>query len=180
MADGRTRQLADLRVGDKIVGTREDGKYRRFVETEVLAKWSSIKPAWEVQLEDGTKLLASGDHRFLSDRGWKHVVGAEWGPTQRPHLTENNRLLGPGGCVEPPVEDFDYKRGYLTGMVRGDGTLGSYRYARPNGRRVDDVTNFVWLSRTTRRLTVPSGTCSIWQSSPNASSSLRRRQPTGR
>ncbi len=133
MGDGRTRQLADLIVGDKIVGTREDGRYRRFVETEVLAKWSSIKPAWEVELEDGTKLLASGDHRFLSDRGWKHVVGTEWGPMQRPHLTENNRLLGPGGCVKAPVEDFDYKRGYLTGMIRGDGTLGSYRYARPSG-----------------------------------------------
>ncbi|HEY7932790.1 MAG TPA: hypothetical protein VID48_03105 [Solirubrobacteraceae bacterium] len=133
MGDGRTRQLAELRVGDKIVGTREDGRYRRFVETEVLAKWSSIKPAWEVQLEDGTKLHASGDHRFLSDRGWKHVLGTESGRMQRPHLTENNRLLGPGGCVKAPVEDFDYKRGYLTGMIRGDGTLGSYRYTRPNG-----------------------------------------------
>ena len=55
--------------------------------TQVLAKWSSVKPAYAVTLEDGTELVASGDHRFLSDRGWKHVTGAEHGPRQRPHLT---------------------------------------------------------------------------------------------
>src|SRR5579871_108475 len=85
MADGRNRKLEDLAIGDRIIGTLQEGTYRRFVETEVLAKWSSIKPAWEVELEDGTKLIASGDHRFLSNRGWKHVQGAEWGPAQRPH-----------------------------------------------------------------------------------------------
>jgi DNA repair photolyase len=133
MADGRNRKLEDLAVGDRIVGTLREGRYRRFVETEVLAKWSSIKPAWQVELSDGTKLIASGDHRFLSDRGWKHVEGAECGPLQRAHLTENNTLLGPGGCVKPPDEDFDYKRGYLTGMIRGDGTLGEYPQVRRNG-----------------------------------------------
>ncbi len=133
MADGRARKLQDLRVGDLVVGTRREGTYRRFVETEVLAKWSSIKPAWQVELDDGTKLIASGDHRFLSGRGWKHVAGSERGRLQRPHLTEDSRLLGPGGCVEPPGEDRDYKRGYLTGVVRGDGLLRSYGYRRSRG-----------------------------------------------
>lgn len=137
MADGRNRKLEDLAVGDRIVGTRREGRYRRFVETEVLAKWSSIKPAWQVELADGTKLITSGEHRFLSDRGWKHVEGAEWGPLQRSHITEGNTLLGPGGSVEPPLKDDDYRRGYLTGMIRGDGTLGTYRYTRP--RRSSDV-----------------------------------------
>ena len=141
MADGRNRKLEDLAVGDRIVGTRREGKYRRFVETEVLDKWSSIKPAWEVELEDGTKLIASGDHRFLSNRGWKHVEGAEYGPLQRPHLTKSNTLLGPGGCAAAPTEDRDYKRGYLTGMIRGDGTLGAYEYERP-GRRSNAVYRF--------------------------------------
>ena len=141
MADGRNRKLEDLAVGDAIVGTRREGRYRRFVETEVLAKWSSIKPAWEVALADGTKLIASRDHRFLSDRGWKHVEGAECGTMQRPFLTENNRLIGPGGHVEAPLHDRDYRRGYLTGMIRGDGTLGGYEYPRP-GRARGDVHRF--------------------------------------
>jgi DNA repair photolyase len=97
MADGRTRAIAELQVGDRIYGTRREGSYRRFVATEVLDKWSSIKPAYAVELEDSTRLIASEDHRFLTARGWKHVTGREWGPLQRPHLTLGARLLGPGG-----------------------------------------------------------------------------------
>jgi DNA repair photolyase len=133
MGDGRTRPIADLRVGDVIYGTNPEGAYRRFVQTQVLARWSSVKPAVALTLEDGTRIISSGDHRFLSDRGWKHVTGAESGPLQRPHLTRNNRLLGPGGCVAPPVEDDQYRRGYLTGMIRGDAHVGTHSYTRASG-----------------------------------------------
>jgi DNA repair photolyase len=135
IADGRTKKIADLEVGDSIYGTVREGAYRRFVTTEVLNKWSSIKPAYAVVLEDGTELIASEDHRFLTRRGWKHVIGAECGPLQRPHLTVNSKLLGPGGCAHGPVVDADYRRGYLCGLIRGDGHLGSYVYVRPGGRR---------------------------------------------
>ena len=57
-------------------GTEVRGRYRRYVTTEVLAHWSTIKPAYRVTLEDGTELIASGDHRFLTNRGWKYVTGA--------------------------------------------------------------------------------------------------------
>jgi len=129
MADGRTRSMADVEVGDEIYGTVRRGAYRRFTRTRVLDKWSSIKRAYAVTLEDGTRLIASDEHRFLTSRGWKHVCGAECGPLQRPHLTLNSKLLGTGGCVAPPVADVDYRRGYLCGLIRGDGNLGSYRYA---------------------------------------------------
>ncbi len=88
--------------------------------TEVLAHWSTVKPAYRVTLEDGTKLITSGDHRFLTQRGWKHVTGAEQGPDQRPFLTTNNKLMGFGGFAEPPKESVAYRRGYLCGMIRGD------------------------------------------------------------
>ena len=96
MADGRTRRIADLSAGDSIVGTVRAGKYRRFAITQVLDKWSSIKPAYAVALDDGTELIASEDHRFLSGRGWKHVIGTKRGRLQRPHLTVGSKLLGPG------------------------------------------------------------------------------------
>ncbi len=141
MSDGRNRRLADLAIGDWIYGTVREGAYRRFTPTQVLDKWSSIKPAYSVALEDGNRLIASADHRFLTRRGWKHVTGAESGPMQRPHLTCGSRLLGPGGCVAPPLVDADYRRGYLCGMVRGDAHLGSYTYERP-GRARGDVHGF--------------------------------------
>ncbi len=141
MADGRTKRIADLEVGDSIYGTVREGAYRRFVATEVLDKWSSIKPAYATVLEDGTELISSEDHRFLTGRGWKHAIGAERGPLQRPHLTANSKLLGPGGCVDAPVLDADYRRGYLCGVIRGDGHVGSYLYERP-GRTTGAVHRF--------------------------------------
>ena len=69
MADGRCAELRDVQPGDLIYGTVQAGTYRRLVVTHVLDKWSSIKPAFEIELEDGTKLIASGEHRFLSARG---------------------------------------------------------------------------------------------------------------
>ena len=101
MADGRTKHLADLRVGDQIVGTAREGAYRRYVPTEVLAHWKTLKPAYRVTLEDGTQLVASGDHRFLTDRGWKHVTGTTSGQGQRPYLTTNNKLMGIGDFGQP-------------------------------------------------------------------------------
>jgi DNA repair photolyase len=128
MANGTTKPLADVRVGDLIYGTVRDGYYRRYAITEVLAHWSTVKPGYRITLEDGTKLVASGDHRFLTERGWKHVTGTEQGPDQRPFLTTNNQLMGFGGFAEGPTESAAYRRGYLCGMVRGDGTLRSGRY----------------------------------------------------
>jgi DNA repair photolyase len=128
MADGRPRPLRDLQVGDEIYGTVRDGSYRRYTKTQVLAHWETRKEAYRITIEDGTELIASGDHRFLSDRGWKHVTGSEWGRRRRPHLTVNNKLMGTGRFATGPADSSEYRRGYLTGIIRGDATVGSYDY----------------------------------------------------
>jgi DNA repair photolyase len=133
MGDGRTRPIAQLQVGDMVYGTIRDGIFRRYVRTPVLAHWMTRKPAFRIELEDGTKLTASGDHRFLSDRGWKHVVGCEQGRARRPHLTLANKLIGTGSFGSPPLVDEDYRRGYVCGMVRGDAHLSSRAFMRPTG-----------------------------------------------
>jgi DNA repair photolyase len=135
MADGRTKPLAEVAVGDAIYGTAKQGFYRRYALTTVLAHWSTVKPAYRVILEDGTQLVCSGEHRFLTERGWKHVTGTESGPLQRPFLTINNKLMGVGGFAEPPKETAAYRQGYLCGMIRGDGSIGHYSYPerRPGG-----------------------------------------------
>ncbi|MGH2868842.1 MAG: LAGLIDADG family homing endonuclease [Solirubrobacteraceae bacterium] len=133
MADGTTKPIAELQPGQLIYGTVAEGAYRRLRLTCVLDKWSSIKPAYSVELDDGTELIASEDHRFLTRRGWKHVLGTECGRGRRPHLTVGSKLLGTGGFVAGPPEDDGYKTGYLCGMIRGDAWLGSVAYTRADG-----------------------------------------------
>jgi DNA repair photolyase len=130
MADGRTKPLADVRAGDAVYGTVFDGKYRRYMITEVLDHWSTMRPAYRVTLEDGTELVASGDHRFLTRRGWKHVTGSEHGRDRRPHLTVNDKLMGTGKFASQPDHGPEYRRGHICGMIRGDGYLGSFIDAR--------------------------------------------------
>ncbi|HKF83906.1 MAG TPA: radical SAM protein [Solirubrobacterales bacterium] len=130
MGDGRTKRLAEIRVGDEIYGTVRRGNHRRYVKTLVEAHWSTRKEAYRVVLEDGTELIASGDHRFLTNRGWKYVTGAGHGWGQRPFLTTRNEMLGLGSFGPSLDVSEDYRLGYLCGMIRGDGHVGSYSYGR--------------------------------------------------
>lgn len=133
MADGSAREIAEIRVGDRIYGTARQGRYRRYVKTKVLAHWSVIKRAYRITLEDGTELIAGGDHRFLSERGWKFVADNPSG-VSRAHLTTGNKLIGTGGFAPPPSQNEEYRAGYLCGVIRGDGTVGEYLQFRENGR----------------------------------------------
>ncbi|MBN0039954.1 Rv2578c family radical SAM protein [Cellulosimicrobium cellulans] len=96
LADGSQRPIGELRVGDEIVGTAPHGAYRRYVRTRVLDRWTTRKRAYRVTLADGTRLVASGDHRFLTERGWRHVVG---GAGHRAHLALGDVLVGPGAAA---------------------------------------------------------------------------------
>lgn len=139
MADGRHKPLKQLHIGDKIIGTSREGAYRRYIETTVEAHWRTYKPAYRIELADGTSLIASGDHRFLTERGWKFVRGRMAGPGQRPYLTLNNKLMGVGQFSFPPRITPDYRSGYLCGIIKGDAHIGRYSYPRPDrggGRNV--------------------------------------------
>ena len=132
LGDSRTRRLADLRKGDEVMGTVLRGKYRYYERTVVSDHWTTLKLAYRITLSDGTTLVASGDHRFLTERGWKHVTPCVR-PHQRPHLTPNNWLIGTGAYAAGPAETESYRRGYLSGMIRGDGMIRAGQYRRPDG-----------------------------------------------
>lgn len=133
MSDGRTKPLKEVTVGDAVVGTRRDGGYRRYTSATVGAVWPTRKRAYRIRLSDGTEVIASADHRFLTERGWKFVQPSDNG--QRPYLTTNNRLIGfgTGGAGPSSVETDDFRAGYLCGMVRGDGMMLRRDYRRSGG-----------------------------------------------
>jgi len=150
MADTRQKPLVDLQVGDRIVGTERSGHDRRLVETTVIDHWRSLRPAFRVTLSDGTTVVASGDHRFLTWRGWKHVTGSTSGADRRPHLTTNDTVLrlapcpivvghalkgakrASVTCIEPLGVDlpmYDITTG--TGDFIANGMVSHNCYARP-------------------------------------------------
>ncbi|WP_345027862.1 hypothetical protein [Kutzneria kofuensis] len=137
LADGSTKPLARLEVGDDIVGTQAVGGERRYVRTKVLAHWRTTKRAYRITLDDGTEMVASGDHRFLAADGWRHVTG-----TMRPHLTVGTELVGTGKFALPPEETENYQRGYLCGMVQGGGTHG-FRVALAGAEGIDRTERYL-------------------------------------
>jgi DNA repair photolyase len=103
MADGATGPLEDVGVGDRICGTVREGDERALVVTEVLAHWSTIKPAFRVTLDDGTALVSSGDHRFLTDRGWAYVAPGPGVGRAPPRLEVGSVLTGISRAHESPA-----------------------------------------------------------------------------
>jgi hypothetical protein len=170
MADGATRPLSQLQVGDAVMGTMGAGPHRRYVPTTVLDHWSTSKLAFRVTLADGTRLVSSGDHRFLTARGWRYVRPAE---SWQAALAIGDVLCGVGHFAEPPKESPDYRAGFLAvtppalRAAPGRATRGSAR--TPTSR----------TSRCTRRCAGPScrpavGIAAFWpaRSAPPA-------RPTG-
>ena len=155
MADGTSRPLGELTVGDRIYGTLRDRHGRHYVTTQVLAHWDTVKHAYRITLEDGRKLVTSGDHRFLTSEGWRYVTS---GGTGRLHLAPGSLLVAvdltvgrrqPGGPDEAAprlavasIEDlalempmYDITTG--TGDFIADGVVSHNCFARPTHQYLD-------------------------------------------
>ena len=144
MADGTTKAIKDIEVGDEVVGIFDTGENNRawnnrITVTTVLAKVVSQKEAYKITLEDCNVVICSADHRWLTDRGWKYTVGSMSGDARRPYLTINNSMRKLSGATLTPELTSDYRAGYLAGMISGDANLAVYDYSdrkRPSGKTV--------------------------------------------
>lgn len=137
MADGTTRPISDIREGDMVVGTAKGVRFRKLEATKVIKHWPTVKQGFEITLEDGREIVASADHQFFSRRGWRYVLADA--SAGRKGLTGKSELLGFGPTGVPWSETDAYRKGYLSGLIRGDGTIGRYR---SKGRA-----NFSWQFR---------------------------------
>ncbi|HEX2015547.1 MAG TPA: hypothetical protein VGN69_02550 [Solirubrobacteraceae bacterium] len=134
MADGGERPLSELQVGDAIFGTRLQSGRRRYVVGEVLDTWSETKAAVRVTLQDGTTLVASAGHRFLTGGGWRRVEAA--GGAQDDALSDDSVLAGPGRFA--PAE----RRQALGGQLVSAGQDLRVRSVQPLGHELElhDIT----------------------------------------
>lgn len=146
MSDGTSRPIRDVRIGDEVVGVlRIRGRQSHshiFVKTPVLNHWRVVRPAIEVTLENGTRIVCSGEHRWLTERGWKYTVGEMQGPGRRPYLTKSNFLRGLGYTVRTPEQSTEYRKGYLAAVIRGDALLHHYDYSYQRRKRRDEQHHF--------------------------------------
>jgi DNA repair photolyase len=134
MADGTSKPIKDVMIGERIVGVShgesdQGSRDYRYVQAIILNKIETVKEAFEVVLENDNSVICSGDHRWLTDRGWKYTTGKMQGVDRRPYLTVNNFIRGVGSAYRTPPETEEYRKGYLAGIIRGDGLLAKYNYS---------------------------------------------------
>lgn len=117
--------IGDLRCGDRVVGIDEFPErpraQRKLRDAQVLAAWTTRKPALRLTFEDGSGVICSRDHRWLfKDFGkgggylWREASKLEPGSRIR-HL------------VDPWAEDRSWEGGYLAGFFNGEGCVSGYR-----------------------------------------------------
>jgi DNA repair photolyase len=131
LADGQTIPIRLVNVGDRILTV--DQTTKRICEATVTAKAKTFKPAYKIFTSGGSDVVCSDDHRWLTTRGWKFTTGDEQGKLRRAHLTDKSLIYTIGSSVDPFVVNDDYRRGYLSGIIRGDGVLGTYEYKARKG-----------------------------------------------
>lgn len=132
MYDGTVKPIKNIQIGDEIYGVESGETYKRFTKSVVLNRFSKVDKSYKITLSNGNSLICSGNHQWLSDRGWKYTTGKECGKDRRPFLTTNNSLMGFNSLYDIPDYPVseDYMKGYLRGVILGDANLKEYHYSR--------------------------------------------------
>jgi hypothetical protein len=127
-------RIDDLVAGDRLVAVDEhppgDGTQRRMRTAEVVAKWDSVSDAYRITFDDGSSIVCSGTHRWLSttpsDPGsyrWRSLYRPEGTPGPRRSIKVGDSIAF---MVDPWEEDSSREAGYLAGVYDGEGTAIGY------------------------------------------------------
>lgn len=123
LADFTEKPIKDIRAGDRIVGWSKTSRGNRsLVEAEVVAHLTRKSKLQRVHLSDGTSIVCTPDHQWLN--GYAHTnVDQQYSVARTNHGRSRVVRIANGGVKYAFIDSDDYKRGYLTGMMRGDGTV---------------------------------------------------------
>jgi len=111
------KRIADLAVGERLVAVDEmppggRGAGRKMRMTTVEAKASIFAQAFELTFDDGRKLIATAEHRYLSHR--RGATDTLW------LMVKDLRLGDAVRWVTKPCEDGLAEDGWMGGIIDGD------------------------------------------------------------
>ena len=143
-ADLRWVPIETLEEGDVLVGFDEDcsddgatdslgrkrSGFRQYRRSFVEAMEVVTLPSMEVELDDGTILTCSNDHRWITPE-WRVTGAAVWRRTDelRPGIDNVAKPL------EPWETDTSWGAGYLAGAFDGEGWLSTAEAGHPSARQ---------------------------------------------
>ena len=136
MGDGRTKALADVRVGEEVYGTGSVGRYDDSSGPPCSRTGGASTEAFR-----SSSRTAPDDLRAATTGFSRSAAGSTWPPprtSRRAAFPSDDEQRPPWNRLPRRAPAIGHRRlpdGYLCGMVRGDGLLASYAY---HGRRRGD------------------------------------------
>ena len=126
-ADLRWVSLGDMRLGEEVVAFDEDTpgghQHRKIRVARITALGRIVAPAFWIEFEDGRRLIASAEHKWLGRGRTDNTL--RWRTTEE--LKPGIRIRDIGHPWEP---DQSSGAGYLAGVYDGEGYLFSDRSFR--------------------------------------------------
>ena len=84
MADGTTKRIKDVKIGDVVISFNPENQKQSFVKVIHTETHPTNKKLFDIKTISNRKITATFDHRFMTSDGWKRLE----------HLKENNTLIG--------------------------------------------------------------------------------------
>lgn len=131
--------IGDIVPGDRVVGfdeTAEKGKHRRLRDAEVQAVWRTRKPGLRLTFDDGSSVVCSPDHRWLSRELGSSGVH-KWREARSFKVGSRIRHLR-----DPWYSERSWEEGYLTGVFDGEGCISGWSDTAEQGARKGAVLTF--------------------------------------
>lgn len=132
-ADLRWTPIGDMNVGDEIIAFDEHPKpnsFRRWRLATIEAIGKIYRPSVKITLSDGTELICSKEHRWLTGNENKH----EWRESQKLTPQYGRKFRGGHPTRLLKVSDMweektGYDAGYVAGVFDGEGSLSQIKRA---------------------------------------------------
>lgn len=127
MADGSRKRMADVQVGE-YVQTLTDDYFITY--NPIINKWDSgEKECYELITRDGHKIVATGEHRFLTFNGWKQLKD----------IKEGEFIGSPVGFNGEEQMNEDMLKLLAIWMAEGNKAKTTYTFSNATPEVIDEV-----------------------------------------